>query len=207
MKFYLSSIGVKTTDELYNLIGKSSEIKTALITNAFDYKSPDDRKIKYELVSSELTRVGFDLYDVNLKNYHNEPERLQSDLIGFDMIWICGGNVFLLRELCKQSGLDQILVNVLESGVVYGGDSAGAIIVGPSLTGFDQVDHTDYVEEIIYEGLGLVDFVVTPHNGNPKFQSALDEIKVDLKSRGQIFEVINDNQAVVVNGGVRKVVG
>lgn len=207
MKFYLSSIGIKSPEEFYELAGKSSGIKTAFITNAFDYKSPEDKKVRIDLIVQELTRVGLDLHEINLRSYNNEPGRLKDDLLGFDVMWVCGGNVFLLRELMKRSGLDKVLGDVLESGVVYGGDSAGAIVVGPTLAGFERADHVDQVDEVIYEGLGLVNFVVVPHAGNPKFQQLLEAITKDLQNKEVPFEVINDEQAVVVDGGDRRIVG
>ncbi len=207
MKLYLSSIGIKSPQDFYDLVGKNLNIKTALITNAFDYKNSEDRKIKYDLVMQELTKVGLVLHDINLRDYNDEPERLKSDLINFDVIWICGGNVFLLRQYLKHSGLDKVLKEILDTGVVYGGDSAGAVVVGPSLEGFDRADHTDQLQDVIFEGLRLVDFVVVPHNGNPKFQPLLEEIIRDLSQKKQSYEIINDNQAVVVDQNKSKIVG
>jgi dipeptidase E len=143
---------------------------------------------------------------VDLKNYFNDPAKLKEDLSKYDFVWVNGGNVFYLRMLMQQSGFDKIIKALVGSGIVYGGDSAGAIVAGPSLKGFERADHIDQVSKVIYEGIGLVDFVPLPHWGTEKFQSALDKIKEDCVRQGMDIEVMTDNQAIIVEGDSRRVI-
>ncbi len=206
MKLYLSSIGINNPTELYKLIGKDRGIKTALITNAFEQKSPEDRKNRYDLVMANLGKLNLELTEIDLKKYLNNPAGLKADLEQFDFIWVNGGNVFYLRMLMRQSGFDLIIKDLVDMDVVYGGDSAGAIVAGPSLRGFERADHIDQVPTVIYEGLNLVSFVPLPHWGNEKFQSALDSIKASCAERGLDFVTFTDNQAVIVESGARRVI-
>ena len=52
------------------------------------------------------------------------------------LIWVNGGNVFLLRRAMQQSGLDNVIIErKSDDGFVYSGYSAGACVVGPTLRG------------------------------------------------------------------------
>ncbi len=206
MKLFLSSIGINNAEELYKLIGKRQGIKTALITNAFELKSPEDRKIRYDLVMGNLGKLNLDITEVDLKNYINNPTKLKQELAKYDFIWANGGNVFYLRMLMQQSGFDKIIKDLVDSGMVYGGDSAGAIVAGVSLHGFERADHIDQVPTVIYEGLDLIDFVPLPHWGNQKFKDALDSIKEDCEKKGLNFVVMTDNQAMIVEDGIRRLI-
>ncbi len=211
MKCYISSIGIKNPEELYNLVGKSSGIRTALITNAIDLKSPEGRKVRYDLLTSELTGLNLEVTDIDLGLYIGNTDGLKKELERFDLIWVAGGNVFYLRQMMRRSGLDRVLKEIINSGVVYGGESAGAAVVGPSLLGFELADDLEKIDEVIYEGVGLVDFVPLPHWGSVEYQSALEAIRKGFLEKGVPMEIMDDNQAVIVDDSSgrlsRKLVG
>jgi dipeptidase E len=46
-----------------------------------------------------------------------------------DFIYITGGNTFFLLQELKRTGADEIIVNEVNSGKVYIGESAGAMIL------------------------------------------------------------------------------
>ncbi len=206
MKLFLSSIGINNSEGLYKLLGKSTNIQTALITNAFELKSPEERKRRYDLVINNLDKLGLELIDLDLKNYSDNTNVLKEELSKYDFIWVTGGNVFYLRMLMQQSGFDTIIRDLVNSGIVYGGDSAGAIIIGPSLHGFERADHIDQVSKVIYEGLGLINFVPLPHWGTEKFQEALAQIKEDCEGKGLETVTMTDNQAILVENDSHRLI-
>ena len=206
MKLFLSSIGINNAKELYKLVGQNKKIKTALITNAFELKSPSDRKIRYDLVMGNLSKLNLDITEVDLKKYINKSKELKQELAKYDFIWANGGNVFYLRMLVRQSGFDAIIKELLDSGLVYGGDSAGAIVAGPTLHGFELPEQTSQVKELIYEGLNLVNVVPIPHWGNQKFQKAFKNIQKYCKKKGLNTMPFADNQAIIFNKNKHKVI-
>lgn len=61
------------------------------------------------------------------------------------MIWVQGGNTFVLRHAMKLSGLDKILYKLYKENhpLIYSGDSAGVCVLAPTLEGVDILDNTE----------------------------------------------------------------
>jgi dipeptidase E len=81
-----------------------------------------------------------------------------------------GGNVFVLRQAMKLSGLDEILTDLFKSktNFLYSGYSAAGCVLAPSLKPYQVVGdatETPYKDQasVIWEGLDLVDFAFMPH--------------------------------------------
>jgi dipeptidase E len=52
----------------------------------------------------ELQRIGFTVDILDLKKYFHNPEGLKENLNQFDVIWVRGGNTFVLAQAMKLSG-------------------------------------------------------------------------------------------------------
>ncbi len=67
------------------------------------------------------------------------------------------------------SGADEAIARLLaEDSVVYGGYSAGACVLGPTLRGVEYADppgevEPDHGEDVLWTGLGIIDDVLVPH--------------------------------------------
>lgn len=204
MKLYLSSYRVPTPDDLAALVGKpATEISMALITNAQDYYAKRARTFKVNDATQYMQQKGFSAQEVDLRDY-NDPQVLQEKLSHFDVIWAMGGNTFNLRYEMRRSGLESIIKALLEQGIVYGGDSAGALVAGTSIAGIESADEPAYAAEVINEGLGLIPFAVLPHVDNPEFADVLPIFK-ELHKNQEIIE-LKDSQAVVFEDGQRNLV-
>ena len=76
---------------------------------------------------------------------------LRTALNGVGLIWVTGGNVLVLREAIRRSGLQDFIGEQLRSeAVAYGGYSAGACVAGPTLRGLETVDDATAVNEPIW---------------------------------------------------------
>lgn len=77
-----------------------------------------------------------------------------------------------------RSGFDQIVKELLmKDSVVYGGENAGAIVAGPSISGVESADEPEFAESIIREGLGIATSVILPHVDNVRFSDALPSFR------------------------------
>lgn len=116
-----------------------------------------------------LTELGFDPEIIDLKDYFRNKEELKRIINKKGSVFILGGNVFVLRQAMKLSGLDKIILGHKEdSNFLYAGYSAAGCVLAPSLDiykGVDNFRQTPYPElpSAINEGLGLVDFYFMPH--------------------------------------------
>ncbi len=97
--------------------------------------------------------MGIQVTDIDLRNFYNN-DRVSEALSGYDVLWFNGGNTYTLRQAIENSKSEKIVKELLNNSVVYGGDSAGAILVGPTLKYFDKTDNPEVIESPIYTVLG-----------------------------------------------------
>jgi dipeptidase E len=141
-------------------------------------------------------------------------EALREVLSGVGLVWVTGGNTFTLRRAMKETGFDKILPDLLQKkDFVYGGFSAGVCVLSPSLKGIDLCDHPErvpagYSPEVIWEGLGLIDFYIVPHyrSNHPESEMMEDVVKYYDERNLKHYD-LHDGQAIVVNGHSVEVFG
>ncbi|MFZ4632225.1 MAG: Type 1 glutamine amidotransferase-like domain-containing protein [Patescibacteria group bacterium] len=201
MKFFLASTNITTKLQTHflSLVGKKFEdIKFALIENAADPYSEDEKGFVYE-TRNTFESLNMQLEIIDLREYVNNKNDVYDNLKKFDVVWIGGGNVFYLRWIFKESGLDAVIAKLLNEGTIYGGGSAGAIIAGPSLKKFELVDDINKSPEIVNTGLSLINLIVIPHWGQKKYQIKLQEIKDYYEATNYNLTTISDDQALLIN--------
>jgi dipeptidase E len=204
MKLYLSSYRVPAPDELISLLGKpASSVELAIIPNARDYNSMEERTQGLEELATYFRAMGYKVTFVDLRECAG-AEELYDKLKQYDLIWACGGNTFILRYEMKRSGFDEAVRKLLDEGKVYGGDSAGAIVAGASLKGFELADDPELAQSVIWDGMQLIEKTIMPHADSPDFTAATDEVRKNYPSEELI--VLNDNQAFVVDGARQEIV-
>ena len=112
---------------------------------------------------AELAALGLQADLLDLRPYFGEPERMTAAIARFDLVWVMGGNGFVLRRAMKQSGFDGVIVELLEGdAIVYGGCAAGAVVAGPTLRGIELMDDPCETarglrHRLVWGGLGLTD--------------------------------------------------
>lgn len=200
MKLYLSSIRIPTPHDLAQLLGKPLNKSTvAFIPNAQDYYSERARDCKVKDCTDYFKSLGLNVAIVDLREY-GDVTTLESKLVGHDLIWAMGGNTFCLRYEMKRSGFDGAIEDLLTEGIVFGGDSAGALVAGISIGGIESVDIPQFAEEVIEEGLNLVPFVVLPHVDNPEFAEVIPKVRKIYQDKHGLIE-LKDSQAVIFDKG------
>ena len=205
MKLYLSSYRIPTPSDLAQLLGKPLEqVMVALIPNAKDYYVDRARDFKVGDLVSYMKELGLKVEVVDLRSYDN-PDRLKEKLAHYDLVWAMGGNTYMLRYEMRRSGFEDVIKELLNGGVVYGGDSAGALVAGTSIAGVESADEPEFAEEVIEEGLGLAPFAILPHVDNPEFADVLPIFKKLHQDKHEIVE-LEDSQAVIFEGKDRRIV-
>ena len=107
MRLYLSSFDVgDRPDELVALAGEAR--RAAIILNALDHR-PQARSGWLDRQTSKLVGLGFRVVELDLRNYFGASDQLRQFLGDIDLVWINGGNAFILRRAMRQSGFDTII--------------------------------------------------------------------------------------------------
>ena len=140
MKLYLSSNGLgNEADKLASMLSENK--RAAVIFNALDFS--DDTERKQATIDREinaLDQMGLEAEGFDLRRYFGRPDVLRKEVSAFGLLWVIGGNTFVLRRAMAQSGLDRFLIEYRNSdGLVYGGYSAGICVLAPTLRGIDLV--------------------------------------------------------------------
>jgi len=205
MKFYLSSYEIgNDADKLKNL---TPHKKIGYIPNARDFTGADPertaRRSKKDMNS--LRGLGLEVEMLDLRNYFVKNESLKNKLDDLGAIFISGGNTFVLRQAMSLSGLDDFLKkNKDNNNFLYAGYSAAGCVLAPSLKGMDLVDPLDtpYGEqkEILWEGLGLVDFRFMPHFQSDHPESASVEKEIEYcKQNNIIYRTVRDGEVIIIS--------
>lgn len=171
MKFYLSSFKTGNHEKKLMEMTATGNRKVAFINNALDFATDLDRRNKSDKLDiHDLESLGLSMEILDLKLYFNKPNELEEKLQHFDVIWVRGGNTFVLAQAMKLSGFDEIIKKYhrTKKNIVYGGYSAGICILAPTLRGIHIVDEPDqkpYGEQhpTVWEGLSILDYVIAPH--------------------------------------------
>jgi len=205
MKFYLSSYRIgNEVRKLKKLIPKNK--KTALIPNALDYSKDLERRKKGEQDNvKELTKVGLDVEILDLRNYFNRSEKLKKKIKEFGVIWVRGGNTFVLRQAMRLSGFDTALKSMLKKdNILYGGYSAGICVLAPSLKGFHLADNPEMKPygkkyKTVWEGLDILNYSIVPHyKSNHPESKMMDKVVKYMINNKMLFKTLRDGEVIVI---------
>lgn len=210
MKMYLSSYRLGNNPEkLAELVGENKRV--AVIPNALDFSNEVERRnegVQREI--DDLNSLGLQAEEVDLRKYFSKPNELEQKLVEFGMVWVRGGNVFVLRRAFNESGMDKWVIKQNNNKeFVYAGYSAGVCILSPSLRGLELVDDPivigeGYPRETIWDGLGLIDFAFAPHfesPGHPETVAVGREVE-HYKKAGIKFRALHDGEVIIMNSNV-----
>jgi len=142
--------------------------------------------------------MGFclDVLDVTEVDEENAAGRISNA----EILYISGGNTFFLLQELVRKNLINLIRSRVEKGLIYIGESAGAIIASPSIEYSQIMDDKEVAKDLkSYNSLDLVDVYVLPHYEEYPFEEAAEQT---LKMYGKELNLItvNNSEAVVVDG-------
>jgi dipeptidase E len=131
----------------------------------------------------------------------------KDDLKNFNGVYVAGGNSFLLLKSFIQSGFDQVLKELLlDPSFVYIGYSAGICVLAPDLYGLEIVDDPyvkveKYSNEIIWKGLGILEYLPVPHykSEDKEISDGNDKVIEKLTVNGVKYTPIRDGEVVIID--------
>lgn len=203
MLLYLSSYKLGNKTIYLKEWLKENSNKILLIPNARDAKVQDDiEKEKINQNIKMIEDVGFEVTILDLKKYFNHSENLYEKLKEYNAICVIGGNVFVLRQAMKLSGFDKYLIdNFTNPNLLYIGYSAGSCVLSENLDGLQLVDEpiNPYNENnVIYEGVGLLNYCIVPHyKSDHKESKLIDKVVEYMEENNRDYKPLSDGEVII----------
>ncbi len=213
MRLYLSSFKLgREPARLRELVG--SHPRTAVIMNATDEFSADQQDERLVLEINALGELGLEAEGLDLRHYFDRPAELRQALGAYGLVWLRGGNAFVLRRAMQRSGFDAAIKQyVADDRLVYGGFSAGAVIAAPTLRGLELVDDPatlpdGYSGSPLWDGLSLIDYSIAPHYRSDHPESSLVENVVTyFEDNSMPYRALRDGEVIVVDRDATELLG
>ena len=207
MKLYLSSYKLGDSGDKLRLLLENTNYRCAYISNALDFSTDLQRRTKHEASDIlYLTELGLEVELLDLRDYFDKQELLEKKLSEYAMVWVSGGNTFVLRQAMQLSGFDKIIqrFNQEKSEFVYAGYSAGVCVLSPNLKGIEFVDPEDigpYFSKTgtIWQGLGIIDFVPLVHYKSDHPESADADIELQYYIDNKVkYKTLRDGDVIII---------
>lgn len=170
MKFLLTSAGISNTKiekALFELLGKpAGETSVAFVSTAATMVAGDKSWLISDLQA--FVERGFksvDIIDISAVPKENWLKRFEA----VDLLCFGGGDEQYLVKMMRESGLAEMLPELLKSKV-YMGISAGSMVIGRLLS--SDLTKELWPEESFVgneDGLGMYDFSILPHLNSDYF--------------------------------------
>lgn len=190
------------------LAPRSAPARAGLVLNALDELGSGrggdlDREVR------TWESFGYTCEELDLREYFADRAGLDARLATLDLVWVFGGNTFVLARAIGRSGFADLMREHLrrpEFG--YGGYSAGACVAGPDLRGIELMDDPHvlpdgYSPSMRPRCLELVPFRIVPHwrCGDPP---SADAERADrfLTEAGLEHRCLRDGEFLAVVNGV-----
>ena len=149
----------------------------------------DEAKEVFESLEMEVEDL--EISKLDEKTIKNKIEKA-------NYLYVGGGNTFYLLQELKRKNLIDFIKNRVNSGMVYIGESAGAIITSKDTEYSDLMDDVSIAKDLKeYSGLNLVDFYIVPHLNEFPFEESSKQIVEKYKDILNII-AINNSQAIII---------
>lgn len=212
MKLYLSSQKIGNyPKKLIDLLGDNRQV--VVIANALDDKSIEHRQSRLEQEFKMLREIGLDPVELDLRRYFESSIGLRKFVEKKSLIWVRGGNVFILRRAMEASDFDNQVLPLIKNGTIaYGGYSAASVIACRDLWASELIDDIysvpmDYpVNDTPSKGLGLLDFYLVPHyDSTEDWAKNIKKYVKHLKEKKKKYLTLCDGEVYYCNEHERRV--
>lgn len=213
MRMYLSSFRVgDQVGELTALLGDDAAgCPVAVVANALDALSPGARREGVEREMDALAELGMRPVELDLRTYFGRPETAVAHALdGVRMVWVRGGNAFVLRYALSLSRADAVLTRMVGAdSLVYAGYSAGVCVLAPDLGGLESCDDPREVgvaygasARPVVKGMGVLPYAVVPHVDSPEHPESevLSRVADRYAEEGVPHRTLKDGEVLLVDG-------
>lgn len=148
-----------------------------------------------------LQKLGLIIDELDISTASNDE--INDKLRNNDFIYITGGNTFFLLQELKKTGAVKIIIDEINKGKLYIGESAGAIVTSANIEYVKRMDDVKKAPNLTeFSGLNVVDFYVIPHYTNFPFEKTVEKIIEDYSSKLDLSPISNKDAILVVDNKI-----
>lgn len=156
----------------------------------------EETKFLIDETKEVFKSLGMEVEDLEISKL--DEKTIKNKIEKTNYLYIGGGNTFYLLQELKRKNLIDFIKNRVNSGMVYIGESAGAIITSKDIEYSDLMDDVTVAKDLKeYSGLNLIDFYMLPHLNEFPFEESSKQIVEKYKDKLNII-AINNSQAIIV---------
>ena len=160
---------------------------------------PESYKEYVRLGQQALEGLGLKVLTLDVSKA--STKEVETALSQGDFIYVSGGNTFYLLQELKRKGAEQLIREEVEKGKPYIGESAGSMILAPSIEYVQLMDDICAAPELSsLVALGLISRYPLPHYQSYPFTEVGDKILTTYGGKLPLVPITNE-QAIVVRGG------
>lgn len=180
-----------------NLVGKTvTFIPTAAIPDKLDFH------IRYS--KELLAKMGLIVYELEIStaSHSDIVKKLENN----EYIYVAGGNTFFLLQEMNRTGTGNLIKTQINTGKLFIGESAGAILVAPDIEYSKDTDNPLMAPNLkSYDALNIVDFYLVPHYNDASLKEAVDIVISKYGTKLPLVPFSN-SQAILVIGKEKQIV-
>ncbi|WP_342537522.1 Type 1 glutamine amidotransferase-like domain-containing protein [Sporosarcina sp. FSL K6-3508] len=194
LKMFLASSFKDVVDLFREFVDEDLNGKT--LTSIPTASIPEEVVHYVHTAKKEFKKLGVVLEELDVAAA--SPKEIKEKLERNDFIYISGGNTFFLLQELRRSGADKIIKEQVNSGKLYIGESAGAIVTSPNIEYVRFMDNKEKATNLkTFEGLNLVEFYPVPHYSNEPFKDSATATITQYNSTLNLLPISN-TQAIKV---------
>ena len=180
-----------------NLVGKTvTFIPTAAIPDKLDFHIRYSKELlaKMGLIVDEL--------EISTASHSDIVKKLENN----EYIYVAGGNTFFLLQEMNRTGTGNLIKTQINTGKLFIGESAGAILVAPDIEYSKDTDNPLMAPNLkSYDALNIVDFYPVPHYNEASLKEAVDIVISKYGTKLPLVPFSN-SQAILVIGKEKQIV-
>lgn len=147
--------------------------------------------------------LGININELDISDIDREIVLEKID--GCKIIYFSGGNSFYLLQELERLDLINVLREKVQNGMIYVGESAGAIIASENIEYSQEMDDKEKAKNLIdYKGLSLIDFYIVPHFKEMPFTELADAIIDQYSDKIKLVPINNKEAIIVIDDVVEK---
>lgn len=193
-KLFLTSYFKEVSEKLPSFLNENLKNKT--ITFIKTASLVEEINFYVDEAKEELIKLGLTIDELDISTF--SIENISQKLNKNDYIYISGGNTFFLLQELKKSGTDKLLIDLINKGKPYIGESAGSMILSPNIEYIKNMDDYQNTSLNNFSALSIIDFYPLPHFGNEPFEEITKSI---LEEYADSLEIVpfNNSQIIMIN--------